>query len=494
MTHSGNTLTLNLYALGVLMVIALAGITAAHAPTMAIGGTLLAVGGLSAIILIQRAAVLTTTLTCYGILISFQAFLPRRGEDQASPVSGGGLDARALSQLAIFALVLFVAACLWVIANIQLSDLRQFPLNILVPYSVFILVSILYTPEPPWPMYSLFKLGTILALLAVLSRIIVYEAQLKRAIDVMLGAITVVLVVFWLDVARGAAEQSAGRFRTEWMHPNHGTLLAVALLLALTVRFLVSPMMENRARNLSLAGFAAASAMAMGSKSSLGAAAIALLIATIVVIARKPTGPMLGRYLVLGMCGLGVIYYFIMNNLGIVSHLALYEQNTESGSLLTGRVPVWNTAISSTMSDPITMTIGHGYLSTFSTGIQGSYWVAKQAHNSFIQTFFDLGLFGVVIVIVLYIRTWVHAWQGVARFSIFDSRWTRALELFTVFTALTIVSFTEDLMGGTIENFSMVLLLTVLCIYKCLTVTPVAATTTSPDPDDQPAYAQPVNP
>lgn len=449
-------------------VIAVAGISAVYFPTATMGISLIVTGAIAALGLVKKTNVLVSALTCYGVLIAFPAFLPRPEADREGPAYGGSLDTRALAQLAIFAMVLAIGCWLWLLSDMGLSDLLRSPVNLLVMYATLILISLAYTPKLAWPAYGLFKLTVLIAVITVLSSTIKTAAQLKRTIDFLLASITMVLGVYWFDVLRGAARKSSGRYETVWLHPNHATLLAVTLMLVLTVRFLVSPNPSHQTRIVAFAGFGAISALIAASKSSLGAAAIAIVLVTLVVMVKKPTGSMLVRITVFLIGVFGVLNYFIAHNLGIVAHLSSYEKTDPTS--LTGRVPVWNTAIDATLSNNFATLFGHGYLSTFSIGLQGEYWVARQAHNSFIQTFFDLGLVGVALVLILYLSSWSRVWRAIHRYSIYDPRWTRALELLAVLTALTVVSFTEDIMGGTVENHTMIFFLTVFCIYKNLTV------------------------
>lgn len=465
------SLLLNIYGVLLLAAIVMGGVVAVYVPAAAIGGGMLVVGGIAALVMIRRSNVLVSAMLCYGLLITFPAFLPRPAEGREGPAYGGALDTRALAQLAIFASIIVIGGWLWLVIGAGIADLLHFPLVIMVGYAMLIAISLAYTPEIAWPAYGLFKLTALLVLITLLSIVVKTVSDLRRVINFVLGAITVVLVVYWFDILRGAAVKSGGRYRADWIHPNQITLLAVTLLLILVVRFLASSQPGGRMSTVPLMGFAAISSLMAASKSSLGAAAIALLIATLVIIVKKPTGSMLARIIALILGTIGVINYFLVNNLGIAAHLSAYEENNTDPTSLTGRVPVWNTAIENTINDASATLFGHGYLATFSIGLEGQFWTARQAHNSFVQTFFDLGLVGVAIIAFLYIASWIRSWQGVSRYNLFDPRWVQALELMTVLIAFSVVSFTEDIMGGTVENHTMLFLIIVFCVHKNLTVT-----------------------
>jgi O-antigen ligase len=466
---------LHFFPIALLAIIALGGVGAVYAPMVTIAASIVLASALIPLMLIRRSNVFTFALLCFGILISYIAFLPRPTGDRVGPAYGGALDLRAQAQLAIFFAVLALGCWLWAVAGGGVSDLLRFPLNILGIYVIVTVISLLYAPSLAWSAYGVIKFLTVYVVIAVLSTVIKTEADLKRLIDFVLGAIFIVLGVYWVDILNGTAVRQLGRYETSWIHPNHVTLLAVTVMIVLTVRFLTSPQPRGQWRLITLACFAAATAMMASSKSALGAAAIAIVVVTLVILVKKPTGSMLARMVVLIMAGFGVLYYFLVNNIGIAEHLAEYEQGSE-GANLTGRVPVWHTAIDSTLATPFTTIFGHGYLSTFSIGLEGEYWVARQAHNSFIQTFFDMGIIGLAVVIILYASTWSRAWRSVAKYSLHDPRWVRSLEILAALTAQTIVSLTEDLMGGTMENISMIFLLTMFCVSKCLTIAPNDAT------------------
>lgn len=461
----------NLYGVLLLAVIALGGVVAVYSPAAAIGGSILVTGGIAALVFMRKSNLLVSIMTCYGLLIALPALLPRPAEDRENPAMTGALDTRAIAQLAIFAAVILIGCWLWLIAGTGVRHLIQSPLIIMVLYALLIGISLLYTPDIAWPAYGLFKLTALIIALGVLSTVIQTSSQLKRAIDFVVGALMVILGFYFFDIVRGAAEKASGRYRADWIHPNQITLIAVTVLLILTIRFLASSQPENRLRSLAPLGFAAVCALLAGSKSSLGAAAIALFIATLIILVKKPTGSMLARILALVLGMFGVVNYFLVNNIGIAAHLMVYEEANTDPTSLTGRVPVWQTAISDTLATPFSTIFGHGYLSTFSIGLEGEFWTARQSHNSFIQTFFDLGLIGVAIVATLYLSSWLSVWRAIARYSIFDSRWVRALEVLTALTAFTVVSLTEDIMGGTVETHTMLFLIIVFCAHKTLTVT-----------------------
>jgi O-antigen ligase len=459
---------MNLFGSMLLLLITVFGIASAVSPLPTIGLAIIITLSTGLLVATRKANILTLTLACYGILVAIPALLPRPISDSQGTTTGGGLDTREIAQLAIFGMVLAFAIWLWLASDAGLAQLIRPPMSILTPYALVVCISLFYTPELGWPLFSFIKLLGPLSLMIVLSWEVTSADKLKRVIDAGLVGIVVVLGMFWFDILRGAASRSAGRYSTEWLHPNHSTLLAVTLLLVLIIRFLAAPGSVNRSHLFPLIGFASITAMMAASKSSLGAAALALVIGLLAMLIKKPTGSMMGRIILMSFGVFGIISYFFSKNLGIAAHLTNYERQDQGN--LTGRVPIWNFAINETLESTMTTILGHGYLSTFSIGLESQYWTALQAHNSFIQTFFDLGLVGLVLVVALYLATWLKAAHALRIFSLDDPRWVRGLELFTVLAALTIVSFTEDIMGGTLESRQTIFLLVVFCIHQNLRV------------------------
>lgn len=469
--HAGKPLLINLYGLFLIPVVIATGIVAVYSPEAAVGASLVAMSGISALVFMKPSNLLLSLMGAASVLIMYPAFLPRTGSNRQNPAMGGALDTRALAQLAVFAMVAAVACWLWMLAGAGIADLGRFPMNILMPYAMVAALSLGYTPSIGWPAYGLFKLLSITLLLTLLARTIATAAALKRLIDVTMGAIVVVLGMYWLDIVRGAAGYEGGRYTTTWLHSNHATLLAVTLLLVLTSRYIASIEPGSRLY-LPLMGFAAITALITASKTALGGAAVALAVMILVIIVHKPSGKALARIVLLGLAAIGVLAYFLAKNLGIVAHLLWYEDAVSDAASLTGRVPVWQTAISDTLESPFTTLLGHGYLSGFAIGLEGTFWTAQQAHNSFIQTFFDLGAIGVVLVALLYLVSWAKALRALRVFDRHDPRWARALELFAVLTLYSVVSMAQDIMGGTIESRTVIFLLILCCIDLNLRVTP----------------------
>lgn len=471
---SGNPVLIDVYGLLLIPVVIGIGVLAAYSPAVAIGASLIAMSGISALVFIRPSSLTISLVGVISVLILYPAFLPRVGDVRQTAALGGALDLRAISQLAVFAMVAAVACWLWMIARVGLADLGRFPVNVLLPYMALTALSLLYTPEIRWPAYGLFKLLTVTMLLTLAAKTITTVHELKRLIDVTMGAIVVVLAMYWLDIVRGAAGYEGGRYTTSWLHSNHATLLAVTLLLVLTARYLASMEPGNRLR-IPLMGFAAIMALITASKTALGGAAVAIAVTILVIIVRRPSATTFARIVVLSLAALAVLAYFLANNLGIVAHLLWYEEAVSDSASLTGRVPVWRTAISDTLASPFTSLLGHGYLSGFAIGLQGTYWTALQAHNSFIQTFFDLGALGVLLVTFLYLAAWVKALRALRTFERHDPRWARALELFAVLTLYTVASMAQDIVGGTVESRTVVFLLILCCIDLNLRVSPGAA-------------------
>lgn len=475
----------------VLTISAAIGLFAAVRPLEAFGVALLGATGAIALVYIRESTLLGVLIFCYSALVALPAFLPRRASDRESPITTGALDIRALAQLGIYVLLFALACWMWMVAGGGIADLIRAPVGGLMAYTCAIMLSLLYTPQIAWPAYSVLKLGTLLLLLSLLSKEITNFRDLQRLINGILLAILVILVMFWLDFVLGVATITGGRLRTSWIEPNHLTLIAVTLVLVLVVR-MISDTSGASSLQLPITATAAATALASASKSALGAAAIGLLVTLIFIMFSRPTISVLARILAVFAGLIGLISYFIVLNVGVVAHLQIYGSNSRDVAALTGRLPIWETAITDTLSDRFTLLLGHGYMSTFAIGLEGEFWTTGQAHNSFIQTFFDLGLVGLILVVFFYITTWIHAIQALRKFAPSDARWGLALELVTLLTLFTVDSLTEDIMGGTVESRTALFLLIATCIHINLRIAdPEAQTAKTPEPSNHLRTAMP---
>jgi O-antigen ligase len=121
-------------------------------------------------------------------------------------------------------------------------------------------------------------------------------------------------------------------------------------------------------------------------------------------------------------------------------------------------------AIQEGMANPI---IGNGYMSTFSMGLDGGEgWTTKQAHNSFLQSFVDLGVVGLILVVSIYFAAWRSIVRQVLNLRHMNQRWGLSVELLAALTVLTVNSFTEVVFGGLFEIHTMLFTLVVFAIYQ----------------------------
>lgn len=448
-----------------------AGVSIARFSVLAFGGVVVITVGLLCIAMVRKNNLLAFALAACATLIAFPAFLPRTVADRESAAFGGGIDSRGAAQLAIIVAMIAMGLWLWLVSDAGVTTLFRPPIPTLLTYSFLILVSLLYAPDRAWSTFGLLKLLSIIVLIVVLMATVQTSDQLKRVIDTMLSAVAVLLAVYWIDIARGAASIYEGRPEVSWLNPNSATLAAVVLGIVMTARYLGTRPLPRPGLTIGLGMFGAVTALMAGSKSSLGAGATALVIVMAVVFFRSPTGFSLARLTIMLTGVVMTMAYFVVTESGVVAHLEAYESNQYvEPTTLTGRVPVWSTAITETVSSPFSAMVGHGYLSTFALGLQGRHWVAHQAHNSLVQTFFDLGLAGLIIVILLYAQTWFCVLRSVLTFPVGDQRWVRALELLAALTVLTVVSLTEDIMGGVVESRSFIFFIVVFGIHQNMTL------------------------
>jgi hypothetical protein len=406
-------------------------------------------------------------LVLCGVLITYPAFLPRPSETRESAATGGTVDERGLAQLVIVASVLAFCIWLWLVSGNGFSAFRTLPLMLLLPYGVLVLVSIAYAPDRAWSVFGAIKLLSIILLLVLLSHTIRSLGDIYRLLDTVVIASSLMLLVYWLDIARGAATTFEGRPEVSWLNPNSATLIAIVASVMVVARILGRSAFGSPLW-LYVAGLLCAmTAMFAGSKSAIGAGAIGIFLIMSIVVVRSSTVSQIARIASISFLIVLGLSYLYWTNSGIVAHIQAYESNSNiDPTNLTGRVPVWNTAIEASTSEFETFLLGHGYLSTFAYGIEGRYWIATQAHNSFIQTLFDLGFVGLIVVIGFYIQFWRCLIRSISRIPTHLAHWSIALELTAGLAALSVVSLTEDIMGGVIESRTFIFLILVFCVFK----------------------------
>ena len=258
----------------------------------------------------------------------------------------------------------------------------------------------------------------------------------------------------------------SARIHTTWLHPNNASVVAFTLTSLALTRFLTSSRWRDTLISGGLAFFGLSAGFLSGGKTGVIGSAIALVCTLAVIFYKGVQNAMLGRLLLVAL-GVGLaVTMFVVTNMGIVAHLEAYQTESQylDPSNLTGRVPLWSAAMKTAMEAPI---LGHGYMSTFALPIDnGDGWISKQAHNTFVQTFFDLGLLGIVILVWIYVSVWRSCLHQVFRGGFVDESWRLSLELFAALIGLTINSFTEDTFSGIFEVRTMLFVLVIFAIYQ----------------------------
>lgn len=411
--------------------------------------------------LIRRAA-----LGACALVIVYPAFVPPPDYSRPSVAAGGTVSGRGGFILAVVLIIALSAAWLWISTRQSVLAFLQPPMNLFAWYAAMIVFSLTYTPSLTWGAAAALKLFEVLLLLAVLVVLIRTGDQLRRAMDVMLAAVAFILLIYWFDKLTGRFPVGGDpRFTSPWLHPTQAAIVAFWFTSIVAARFFTARTRNQMMIAGGLTGFGALTGLMTGGKGGAGAGIIALLLTAVLALFRLRRASTLDRLAMAGL-GLGLLgVYMVATGSGLAGILREYESNPNlQASNLTGRVPLWQVTFARAMGTPI---LGHGYMSGFTLGLpnyQG--WVTAQAHNSFLQTFFDLGLAGLIPVLAIYLGTWRRVLGQVISGDPRSERWERGLELIAAMTVLTIVSFVEDVFGGVFEIRTMLFVWIVFAVYQ----------------------------
>jgi exopolysaccharide production protein ExoQ len=447
-----------------------AGALVVRAPLVA---ALLLAGGIGLVVLTSlttQARSHRAALFLCGCVIAYPAFLPRRQAETLDTV----MTLRASVQAVILLTIAMIAIWLWISTPGTLSVFARGRIGLLAWYCGVVLVSLLYTPDFRWAAFAALKLFGPVLVLAVLAALVQTRAQLERVIDVMLIGIAVVLLVYWIDIVTGVAvTDTTARLSTLWLHPNHAGVFASVFTAVMVGRLFTA----TTRRALLIAGigaaFGAVSIFMIGSKTGIIAGGVGVALIVLICLWHRPASA-IPTLLVAGAGVALISVYFLTSDVGIFAHMRAYDESDyRSTADLTGRVPVWEIALRQGLERPV---FGHGYMATFATGFDnGQFWLAKQAHNVFVQTFFDLGLVGVVIVVAIYAAAWVAVIRMALRKTLAGELWPLNVGMFGALAVVTTNSFSEDIFGGIFEARTMLFLLIVFAIFQSATLARQAA-------------------
>lgn len=399
------------------------------------------------------------------IIVVYPALLPRPEDARVPVTSGGDFDQRAGAQLAIVVAILFSSAILWLLTPGSAIAFRRAPLNLFALYGCLSLASLLYTADKQWTTFALFKLLEAVLLLAVMSAFVTTRDRLKTLVDSSLLAIAVVVLLYLLDILSLYLEiEVSDRITVSWLHANHASLLAALFTAVCAARFFTAEKRQQVFVAGGLTCFGSFTSIVAGGKTAVGAGLLALLFIAILSMRHRARSSSLTRTFVL-IVGLALMSLYISAaNLGVSANLSAYQANPYADlSTLTGRLPLWSTYLEIAMESPI---FGHGYMSTYSMEVDNGFgWRPGSAHNVLIQTFVQLGVVGLVIVLVIYGAAWFSIVRQVLDCSSGQDRWKGSVELLGALAVLTVGSLTEDIFGGVFESRTLVFLLFVFAIH-----------------------------
>lgn len=453
----------------------LVGVLTAVAPTLGAVAALALVAALVACCLTGETAVRRTTLLLCAVIIAYPAFTPRRAAGYTTVVDGGDFGGRAQFQLIVVVGVAAAAAWLWLTTPGTISALRRLPLSLFALYAGLITVSLAYTPDTRWAAFAALKLFEAFLLVGVLAVVVHTPDQLRRVVDIMLLACGVVMLVYLGDLAAGAAlGTSSARARNTWIHPNNISLICFTFASITAARFFTARDRRSMRLGGGLMAFGIFAGLMTAGKSGIVAGTVAILLALGISLLRLGLPRIGGRMLLLVISVLLIGSAIVAANVGIARHWATYTES-ENGELgtLTGRLPLWQVVYERGMEQPIR---GHGYMSTFESDLDNElFWVASQAHNAFLQSFFDLGVPGFLVVVAIFVTALGSAIRQVFTLPVRDVRWPISLSLTAALTALTINSFTEDVFGGLFEIRTMLFVIVVFAIFQNTRVRETAA-------------------
>jgi O-antigen ligase len=435
-------------------------------PLLAAALAFAAAAAVVGLVSIRASTVAAWALALTALIIAYPAFLPHPDANRVGSAIGGALDARAEAELAVVAAI--ACGAIWVFlaagSSVRVFHLQPFPL--LGIYAILISLSLLYTPDKAWATFAALKLFEAVLVLAVIASRLKSVDDITRLLNVMIGAACVVLTMYWLDVivtARGIP--SGDRLSTTWLHPNQATLLAATVTSVCVARWIAAHDNGFQSVNVATIAFGGLTTFMTSGKTAILALLAAVAVTVVVTGFHGKDRPQFGR-ITLGLLGsIFVVAAMFKADIGLAAHLQAYRADANiSATSLTGRVPVWTIAIHQGLDRPVA---GHGYMSTFAYGLNGGhYWVATQAHNSFIQTFFDLGVLGLLCVGGIYIAAWRTCAQNIATTTSRELGWTTSVQLLAALVVLSISSLTEDVLGGVFEIRTMLLLIVVLSIHQ----------------------------
>lgn len=369
-------------------------------------------------------------LFLWVLLISHRAFILRVERGLTASMED------VLMEIVVTTLV-FVSSILVGIAYAKrLTFLRASSVHFwLLGYTSIAVFSITWAPNRFYAAFWVMRLMSTILLLTVY-----FDQADKRSVRSFVTATLIgmlpyislpIIAFFRLDYFLGSR---VGGF---WFHPTQASILAFSMYMIFLTRWL----QQGGKINIILAVLLFFSAFLAGGKTGALGAAVALI--ALLVVARRLW---LRTRILVVMCTFAIAGWKFFSNLevGLWAHWMHYREYSNWGTLYS-RFDLWKGAIKIWMDSPFHFLLGHGFGSSYVTGISSSsdMWQTTHAHNSFIQCLPHLGLFGTIpllAVIFLATRNIIHY----RRFLIHSS----LLPLVAGFIVLLISSFLDDVFGG----------------------------------------------
>lgn len=377
-------------------------------------------------------------LLLWVLLMSHRAFLGRT----ESVETEGGTDISSVFVEVLLTGIVFAGVAILALARFVRQ--RSFRLTrtrlLLLAYTAFAALSLMWTPSRPYAGFWLMRLGS-----AVMIFILYFqEADLEDcrlfAWFTLIGQLPNVALPL---IASISSAGTLGRRATGfWFHPGVASILAFSVgMILLTIVLQEKRKLSRQVLLGGLAAFSFASGFLAAGKTGAAGAGVAFL--GLMLIGFRPR-VIFRAFLALALAAPVVWYVAPMLNIGLFAHLTYYDESVRLGTLYS-RIDLWHGALYDWTSSLWSMLLGWGFTATRIWGIY-SYtgaWSAAHAHNSFLETLLEVGVIGALPVFWIVWRTIVILLR--TRHRLADSP---TLPLCVGWIVLMVGSLSDNVFGG----------------------------------------------
>lgn len=401
------------------------------------------VGALLALVIVYKTGMVTVDNALLVLWMGLVAHRTLVGRTAAADIANTGLG--SIMPELIVTTGIFGVALIFALLRLKKGGVLRFYRwqYWLIAYVIFAFVSIAWTSSIPFTGFWMMRLfAAVLLILLYFERAEDPARAGERFLTATLIAQLPPLSLAITAYANGQYNEITQRVGGTWLHHGVASVLAASVGMG----FLIIGLQKGRWWMVLTAALCFLSGFFSAGKT--GAASIALGFVIMFVFGWTNRGLRTRGLIALLLLTIPALLILPSLQVGLLTHLQFNEGEAGGLDTLYSRYDLWQGGIASWTKSIPSFLVGYGFVSARTRGITSlsGDWTTTHAHNSFITTAYEMGLTGLIILVMMIINTLLAVWKkrhGLNKSAVFPG--------FVCLVVLILGMFTDAVVGGILQ-------------------------------------------